>query len=157
MGIWQAAVEVRRGDTIRFVNRRSRTVMTSNGVLVAALFGTVSSATHGAAGKTALLVLAFGGLALAVRASLSHVLIVGPARLQVKSLLRTRSWGYSELESVDQVVEGQGAYNRSFAVLHPRNGANYRFTSVSEAPNSSAIIQSLVANVNQHIANNRTA
>jgi hypothetical protein len=89
---------------------------------------------------------------LALRAGRSDVLVVGSEQLVVKTLVRTRTWRYSDLASAERVVGKVGLYGRTFLVFHLSKGGSYRLTAVNDAPHSPVIIEAAASEVNERIS-----
>lgn len=91
------------------------------------------------------LVFAAGSLFLAVRAARGATMIVWRWGVEVRSLLRTRRWGWDELGSAEARIRPFGlvGWRRSMLALHLASGSVRRLTEMNVRPGSSGSVTSM--------------
>jgi hypothetical protein len=141
---------------MRVIDRHARTItiVFFGEVFWLFLIGVVH--VHNAVPKASLAVSSSVVLALAIRAGFSHVLVLEPARLTTRTLIRTRSWNYGELRWAEEVSGPKRRSNRSFIVLEPKTGKSYSFKAFSEEPDSQLLTARTVREINARIRSSNT-
>jgi hypothetical protein len=108
---------------------------------------------HNSASRASLAVTASVVLGLAIRAGFSHVLILEPARLTTRTLIRTRSWNYGDLRWAEEVSGLKKGTNRSVIVLQAKTGKSYSFKAFSEERDLPWLTARTVREINARIRN----
>jgi hypothetical protein len=142
VGIWRS---------VRYVNGRARTIsiVFCGEVLWLLFIGIVH--IHSGVSKGYLALIASLVLVIAIRSGISFVLILEPDRLTTRTLTRTRSWTYSELQSAEGVSGPKKMGNRSIIVLRPKIGEPYVFKALGEVSDSTSFTHPAVRQINARI------
>ncbi len=106
---------------------------------------------HSGASKGLLAVMASLVLTTTIRSGISFVLILEPDRITTRTLIRTRSWAYSELQSAEGVVSSEKMGRRSTIVLRPKIGKPFAFKTLGEASDATPLTHSAVQQINGRI------
>ncbi len=120
-------------DVQKFYNRPAQTATTIFfGFMVILSLGMIVDASSRVVG----LIFLAGSMAVFVRACISPRVDVGPDRIALASLFRTRRIELSEIESIDVAVgrTGMNGFGREFLVLQLHDGVAIRFTDMNAAP-----------------------
>ncbi len=93
---------------------------------------------------------------LTIRAGFSHVLVVGPARVKARTLMRTRSWNYGELQWAKEVLRTRKGRSRTYIVLGLKTRRPYSFRAGSDEADAPSLTTRTVREINARILSSTT-
>ena len=101
------------------------------------------------------------GIALLMRVLQSSCVVVGTSNVKTKSIVRTRTFDFTELMSVEVVTgtTGLNGHGRQFLVFNSVSGQRARFTELNCAPSKDAqlsLVQRAAHCINERIPNSHT-
>jgi hypothetical protein len=100
-------------------------------------------------------VTAAGTAALTTRALVAPTVSVADNGVRIRTLLRTRSYGWTEIDRFYVVVRPVGAYNRKVLAITLMNGEIRSFTELNSRPSRPGWVDDAAATLNKHLAAGR--
>jgi len=114
-------------------------------------------------GKGGLGLTVFAAITVAAAAALTTRTLIAPTitgthnGVRIRTLLRTRNYGWAETDRFNVVIRPVGAYNRKVLTITLKSGETRSFTELSSRPSRPGWVDDATTALNQHLAALRAA